>query len=57
MACSCSAHVTFDEFINVVEEVFKGKSVTYLDRTKQPLDHPAKIKEAQYLKAVYVRLP
>ncbi len=58
VACSCSAHVSEDEFFGAVRSaatVLK-RGFEELDLTGQPLDHPAAFKEARYLKAIYVRI-
>jgi 23S rRNA (cytosine1962-C5)-methyltransferase len=56
-ACSCSAHVSEGEFFEAVTNA-AGKSNSRFEeiaRTKQPPDHPADLKEARYLKAIYLR--
>ena len=57
VACSCSAHVTAQEFFDSVR-----RSVAKLDRrftelqtTHHAPDHPARFKEAEYLKAIYLK--
>jgi len=58
VACSCSAHVTADEFFGVVRQAFSGsnRSVTELQTTAHPADHPATFKEAHYLKAIFLTM-
>jgi 23S rRNA (cytosine1962-C5)-methyltransferase len=58
VACSCSAHVSEKEFFETVRNAAakSGRAFEELDRTGQPLDHPACFKEAHYLKAIYLRL-
>ena len=57
VACSCSAHVSADEFFNAVRKGASRsmKSFTVLKTTGQPLDHPSTFKEAEYLKAIYLQ--
>jgi 23S rRNA (cytosine1962-C5)-methyltransferase len=57
LACSCSAHVTADEFFNAVRNAStrSGKRFEELETTKHPPDHPATFKAAEYLKAIYLR--
>jgi 23S rRNA (cytosine1962-C5)-methyltransferase len=57
LACSCSAHVSADEFSDTVRDAAKrsGRKFQWEFRGHAP-DHPATIPEAQYLKAVYLRL-
>jgi len=56
LACSCSAHVSTDEFYHVVRQIAakSGHRFTESQITGHPLDHPATFKEAQYLKAIYL---
>jgi 23S rRNA (cytosine1962-C5)-methyltransferase len=57
VACSCSAHVSADEFFQVVRRcaVKSGRKVVELQTTRHPPDHPATFKEAEYLKAIYLK--
>ena len=57
VACSCSAHVSGQEFFETVRAAAggSGRGWREIDRTGQPPDHPAKFKEAQYLKALYLQ--
>jgi len=56
VACSCSAHVTAEEFFGAVRAAAAGSKRMFaeLETTRQPPDHPAAFKEAEYLKAVYL---
>jgi 23S rRNA (cytosine1962-C5)-methyltransferase len=57
VACSCSAHVTADEFFGAVRRA-AGKSrrkCAELRTTHHAADHPVTFKEAEYLKAIYLR--
>ena len=56
ISASCSAHVSADEFFGVVREAAKSsqRRWTELETTGQPIDHPARIPEARYLKAIYL---
>jgi 23S rRNA (cytosine1962-C5)-methyltransferase len=58
VSCSCSAHVRAAEFFETVEESARrsGRKVTVLQTTRQPPDHPATFPEAEYLKAMYLRV-
>jgi 23S rRNA (cytosine1962-C5)-methyltransferase len=56
LACSCSAHVTADEFFSVVRRsaARSGRKFLVLETTRHPPDHPATFREAEYLKAIYM---
>jgi 23S rRNA (cytosine1962-C5)-methyltransferase len=58
VACSCSAHVTAEEFFAAVREATTstGRSFAELRTTGHTPDHPAAFKEANYLKAIYLRI-
>lgn len=58
LACSCSAHVTRDEFFAVVRQAASNsrRKFTQIETTGHATDHPATFKEAEYLKAIYLRL-
>jgi 23S rRNA (cytosine1962-C5)-methyltransferase len=58
LAASCSAHVTVEEFFGVVRQtaVKSGRKFSELQTTGHAPDHPAKFKEAEYLKAIYLKL-
>jgi 23S rRNA (cytosine1962-C5)-methyltransferase len=57
VACSCSAHVTAEEFFAVVRRAAarSGRTFAELATTRHPPDHPANFPEAEYLKAIYLR--
>lgn len=58
VACSCSAHVPAEDFFGAVKEGL-GRSLrpfTEIRTTRHAPDHPAGFREAEYLKALYVRL-
>jgi len=57
VACSCSAHVTAEEFFTAVRQAAmgSGRRFTELQTTHHALDHPATFKEAEYLKGIYLR--
>jgi 23S rRNA (cytosine1962-C5)-methyltransferase len=57
VACSCSAHVSAEEFFASVRRAFEKsrRKFAELKTTRNAADHPATFKEAEYLKAVYVR--
>ncbi|MGA2865812.1 MAG: class I SAM-dependent methyltransferase [Verrucomicrobiota bacterium] len=54
-ACSCSAHVTAEQFFAAVRQAVarSGRACRELETTRHPPDHPATFKEAEYLKAIY----
>jgi 23S rRNA (cytosine1962-C5)-methyltransferase len=56
IACSCSAHVTAEEFFRAVRDsaVATGRAFDELRTTGHAQDHPAAFKEANYLKAIYL---
>jgi 23S rRNA (cytosine1962-C5)-methyltransferase len=57
VACSCSAHVSADEFFTAVRTAAASSGPTWeeIARTRHPPDHPAAFTEAEYLKAIYLR--
>ena len=57
VACSCSAHVTAEEFFEAVRKsaLEAGRKFEELRTTRHAPDHPATFKEAEYLKAIYLR--
>jgi len=58
LACSCSAHVSADEFFEAVGRGVRGarRRFELLQTTTHAPDHPATFPEARYLKAVYLRV-
>jgi 23S rRNA (cytosine1962-C5)-methyltransferase len=56
VSCSCSAHVSSDEFFEAVRRAGKksGRKFSELQTTGHAPDHPATFKEAEYLKAIYL---
>lgn len=57
VACSCSAHVTAEEFFNAVRQATRSaaRKFTELQTTRHAPDHCATFAEAEYLKAIYLR--
>ena len=57
-ASSCSAHVTAEEFFEAVRRaaVGAGRAFEILRTTRHAPDHPATFREAEYLKAIYLRV-
>ncbi|HEY5909368.1 MAG TPA: class I SAM-dependent methyltransferase [Verrucomicrobiae bacterium] len=57
VACSCSAHVTAEEFFGAVQKAGagSGRKLREIETTFHAPDHPATFKEAKYLKAIYLR--
>ena len=58
VACSCSAHVTAAEFFAAVRRSATGSKRPFdeMRTTSHAPDHPATFREADYLKAIYLRL-
>jgi len=56
VACSCSAHVSAEEFYQTVRAAAAktGRKFKELQTAEHAPDHPATFKEAQYLKAIYL---
>ncbi len=57
VACSCSAHVTAEEFFNAVRQATRSsdRRFTELQTTRHAPDHHATFAEAEYLKGIYLR--
>ena len=57
VACSCSAHVTAEEFFTEVRRAAAatGRAFDELRTIGHAPDHPAAFKEATYLKAIYLK--
>ncbi|MDB6027843.1 MAG: rRNA ((2)-)-methyltransferase [Verrucomicrobiales bacterium] len=56
VAASCSAHVSADEFFNVVRSAAPGgRRFEELMTTRHAPDHHASFKEAEYLKCIYLK--
>ena len=58
VCCSCSAHVRAEEFFDTVQKraARTGRKITVLQTTREPADHHAAFPEAEYLKAIYLRV-
>lgn len=58
VACSCSAHVTAEEFFNVIRQsaTKSGRKHVELRTTRHAPDHPATFAGADYLKGIYLRV-
>lgn len=58
VAASCSAHVSAEEFYGAVEEALRenGRPFRELWRHGHAPDHPARFREAEYLKAICVKV-
>ena len=58
VACSCSAHVSAQEFFDAVTRsaVKLNRKFVKLETTAHAPDHPATFKEAEYLKAIYLQV-
>jgi 23S rRNA (cytosine1962-C5)-methyltransferase len=57
VACSCSAHVTGEEFFSAVRQAARssGRRFGELQTTRHAPDHHATFAEAEYLKGIYLR--
>ncbi len=57
LACSCSAHVSADEFFGAVRQAARneGRKFSELKTTRHAADHPATFPEAEYLKAIFLQ--
>jgi 23S rRNA (cytosine1962-C5)-methyltransferase len=55
LACSCSAHVTTAEFFQAARDAARKSRRPHrvILESGHALDHPARFKEAEYLKAIY----
>jgi 23S rRNA (cytosine1962-C5)-methyltransferase len=56
LSCSCSAHVTAEEFFHAVRAAARKSGRTFQEQgtAQHAPDHPATFKEAEYLKAIYL---
>jgi len=57
VAGSCSAHVPAADFFDAVRRAARksGRKFAELKTMQHPSDHPARFKEAQYLKVIYLK--
>jgi 23S rRNA (cytosine1962-C5)-methyltransferase len=57
VACSCSAHVSAEEFFTAVRAAAtrSGGAFEEIETTGHAPDHPATFREAEYLKGIYLR--
>ncbi len=58
LACSCSAHVSAEEFFGAVRQAAaqSGRRFEEMQTTHHASDHHASFKEANYLKGIYLKL-
>ncbi len=58
VSCSCSAHVSAEEFFGAVRAAAKssGREFSELQTTRHAPDHAATFSEAEYLKGIFLRL-
>jgi 23S rRNA (cytosine1962-C5)-methyltransferase len=58
LCCSCSAHVSAEEFFNTVQSSARrsGRPFEILQKKREPADHHARFPEAEYLKAIYLKV-
>jgi len=57
LACSCSAHVSAEEFFGAVRQAARGAGRRFveLQTTRHAPDHRAIFQEAEYLKGIYLK--
>jgi len=57
VACSCSAHVSSDEFFGAIRQAARDsrRRFSEMQTTGHAPDHPTRFSESEYLKAIYVR--
>jgi 23S rRNA (cytosine1962-C5)-methyltransferase len=57
VACSCSAHVSAEEFFGAMRGAAanSGRRFTEIKTTHHAPDHPATFKEAEYLKGIFLK--
>jgi 23S rRNA (cytosine1962-C5)-methyltransferase len=57
VACSCSAHVSAEEFFGALRQAAmnSGRRFIEMNTTHHAPDHPATFKEADYLKGIYLK--
>jgi 23S rRNA (cytosine1962-C5)-methyltransferase len=56
VTCSCSAHVSVEDFESAVERGLGRRSFSVIERTGHALDHPVRFKEGRYLKALFIQM-
>lgn len=58
LCCSCSAHVSAEEFFSEVQRsaLKSRRSFEVIETRREPPDHHASFPEAEYLKAIYLRV-
>lgn len=58
VCCSCSGHVRAAEFFETVIGALRrsGRKFRVLEQAREPLDHHATFPEAEYLKAIFLKL-
>jgi 23S rRNA (cytosine1962-C5)-methyltransferase len=56
VSCSCSAHVSAEDFEAAVARGLGKRSFSVIERTGHALDHPVRFKEGRYLKALFVQM-
>ena len=57
VACSCSAHVSAEEFFGAARQAAanSGRRFVEMKTTRHAPDHPATFKEAEYLKGIFLK--
>jgi 23S rRNA (cytosine1962-C5)-methyltransferase len=56
VSCSCSAHVTPEEFRKAVQAGLAGRNYRIQEETAHALDHPVGFPEGRYLKGLFVTI-
>jgi 23S rRNA (cytosine1962-C5)-methyltransferase len=58
LCCSCSAHVSAEEFFGAVQKsaARSGRKFQVMETRREPPDHHASFREAEYLKAIYLQM-
>ena len=58
LCCSCSAHVSGEEFFGAVQKsaTRSGRKFQVMETRREPPDHHASFREAEYLKAIYLQV-
>lgn len=56
VSCSCSAHVSVEDFEAAVKRGLGKRSFSVIESTGHALDHPVRFKEGRYLKALFIQV-
>ncbi|MEQ8189527.1 MAG: class I SAM-dependent rRNA methyltransferase [Candidatus Eremiobacterota bacterium] len=55
VTCSCSAHVSPEEFRHAVLSTINKSNTSIIEETGHGIDHPVTFKEGRYLKGLFIR--